>query len=64
MKHKVANVRLSKTQDEIVRLLVRNGVFGDSRTAVIRELLRRAIDELVVTEYVQKMNRFRESLKG
>ena len=48
------NCRLTRAQVEFIEGLEALGVFGDTKSDVMRTLLDRAMKELVETEYVKK----------
>jgi hypothetical protein len=53
---------LSKFQKEVIGYLIKCGICIDREDA-INWLLQRAIQELIVSEYLPKLAKFRESLK-
>lgn len=54
--------RIPAVQDKAIERIRANGIFGKNRSAVVRTLLQRALDNLAETKYVQNLNSMFEEL--
>ena len=56
-------VKLHKGNADIIRGLRKAGYFGLTDSEVANSLVQRAIHDLIMTDYVQKMRRFLNELR-
>ena len=56
--------RLPASDVEFIELLVRRQIIGTTASAVVRNLLRRALDDLVEKEFIKKQLDAVKLLKG